>query len=246
MVSVRSAAGDTLPPLEGWHLGKGEWQAAYAYELPTEAALQRTMVAAALAADPQNPEYRFISGRSLYQRSNFRGALAEFEIALRRMPNDPELLLLAGIAANNLQLGAGSDLLRRAEAAPGGDSAYAASVLAETAVAQGDWQGGAAAIMRALRGVRPTIHTPFTAQMEHVVRSFAAMGPILFAVPVLQTARETRPSWDVAYWGGAQLFARWGGEHCRQAAELAEELPRRFGWTTAEAIGMLRPCAARH
>ena len=35
---------------------------------------------------------------------------------------------------------------------------------------------------------------------------------------MLQVAREVRPSWDVAYWGGAQVYARWGGEHCRQAA----------------------------
>ena len=55
---------------------------------------------------------------------------------------------------------------------------------------------------------------------------------------------ETRPSWDLAHYGSVQVYARWGGERCRQAAELAEGLER-FGWTTGEAAALLQPCERR-
>ena len=133
--------------------------------------------------------------------------------------------------------------LERAEEA-GGDTALAAAALAETAVGQGDWPGATAAAFRSLQRLRPTIATPFPPMLSNVVRSFALYGPPQFAVPVLETARTTRPSWDLAHYGSVQVYARWGGDRCRQAAALAEELTR-FGWTVGEAAALLRPCERR-
>ena len=60
---------------------------------------------------------------------------------------------------------------------------------------------------------------------------------------VFEVAAATRPSWDLAYWGGAQVFSRGGQLGCRRAERLAGQLSR-FGWRDEEVHQLLRACAA--
>lgn len=244
MIGVRLLAGDSLPTLRNWPLARGEWQAAYATGLPYDNRLARTMADSALALDPANVEHRRALARLYYVRRDFALAQPLIAAALRQLPDDPQLLLWAGMATSAL----GDQRLarryfERAESL-GGDTALAAALIAELLVGEGDWQGATAAALRSLRGLRPTIATPFPQALQNVVRNFARYGPIPYAVPVLEAARELRPSWDLAHHGSVQVYARWGGEHCRQAAEIAEGLER-FGWTTGEAASLLTPCERR-
>ncbi|OGU04222.1 MAG: hypothetical protein A2085_08975 [Gemmatimonadetes bacterium GWC2_71_10] len=244
LLGTRLAAGDTLPTLRDWPLAPGEWQAAYALSLPPDNRHARTMADVALAADSANPEYRRALARLYYLKRDYLLARPHIAAALRRRPDDPQLLIMAGLTASGLgDLELARRFLERAEQS-GGDTALAAAALAEAAVGQGDWQGATAAALRSLRWLRPTIATPFPPMLANVVRNFALYGPPQFAVPVLETARETRPSWDLAHYGSVQVYARWGGERCRQAATLAEDLTR-FGWTVGEAGALLRPCEQR-
>jgi spermidine synthase len=244
ILGIRQLARDSLPRLEGWTLARGEWQAAYAYALPPDSRLTRMMGSMAMTEDSANAEVRRGVARQQYVRRDFAAARVNVDAALRRLPDDPELLVMAGVIAGNLGDPARArDFIRRAEAA-GGDSALTASLLAEMALGDGDWQGGAALAARALRALRPSIARPFPVALQNVVRNFALYGPPPFAAPVLELARETRPSWDLPVYGGVQLFARWGGPQCRRAAELSDELYR-FGWEPPEIRALLQPCERR-
>ncbi|MFI5208121.1 MAG: hypothetical protein ACHQX4_08890, partial [Gemmatimonadales bacterium] len=84
----------------------------------------------------------------------------------------------------------------------------------------------------------------FPGSLQNVVRDLALNAPPQAAAPVMEEAMRRRPSWDLAFHGGALVNVRWGGEHCPHAAQLASEM-NRFGWTDDEVLALLRPCAAR-
>ncbi|MEK6767960.1 MAG: fused MFS/spermidine synthase [Gemmatimonadota bacterium] len=244
LLGIKAAAGDSLPDLADWRLSPGEWQAAYGRALPAENRFALSYAEEALRLAPRDAERRGAVGRVLFGRDQFRDALTYVLPALRERPDDPRLLLIAGIAtAAGRDLTGARTYLERSRAA-GGDSVYATSILAETAAGEGDYRRAAAEALRALRGLNPTIATPFPGSLENAVRKLAFEAPPEVAAPVLDAAVELRPSWDLGYHGGARVYARWGGEHCRRAAELVEQLPR-FGWTEKEAVSLLRPCARR-
>jgi len=241
LLAVRAAAGDTVPALRDWTLAPGEWQAAYGHDLPSDEDLARTMAAAALAADSTNPDYQAVMGRLLYQRRDYGAAVPLLAAALRRAPDDPDLLVMTGAARDALGDSAAAEQLLERAGAAGGDSALALSLLARDAVARGDWPRAAAEAMRAIDGVHPTLRAPFPGALQEVVRRLAQAGPVEVAAPVLDSARARRPSWDLGYWGGAEVYRRWGGTHCARAADLAGQLGR-FGWTRREVDGLLANC----
>jgi len=244
LMALRVASGDTLPQLAGWSLAPGEWEQAFARGLPADAPLAQEYAERALAAAPNDPDRRFEMGRLLFDRSDYRGSLPYLEAAVTGRPNDPHYLLPLGFA--DLAVGdiaKGRAMLEHARAT-GGDSVFATSVLAETAVGQRDYAGAAAEAGRALRGLHPTLATPFPAALETAMRRLATEAPPAIAAPVFEEALRLRPSWDMVYYGGAQANLRWGGAHCRRAAEFAESL-QRFGWSTKEIVELVRPCGRR-
>ncbi len=244
LVGIRLASGDTLPALAGWDLVPGEWQAALAAALPADNGLALSMAERAQALAPRDPERTGLVGRVLFGRENFRASLPHLTAALRSRPADPRLLLPAGIATIATgQVDSGLALLERARAA-GGDSVYAMSVMAEALTGMGRHPEAADLAVRALRAVRPTIAAPFPGALQTAVRRMASESPPAVAAPVFEEAVRSRPSWDLGYEGGARVYVRWGGEHCRRAAELAGELGR-FGWTDREIVDLLRGCGPR-
>jgi len=241
LLGVRMATGDTLPRLAGWNLAPGEWELAYVSSLHSDHALTMRYAERMLAAAPGNAERQGAYGVLLFKRNQFNASLVRLREALRTRPNDPQLLLHAGLASNATgDMASGRALLERARAA-GGDSVYASSALAEAAVGVEDWERAATEAIRALQGVRPTIAAPFPGALQSAVRLLAERAPPEIAAPVMEEAVRSRPSWDLAYWGGAMTYLRWGGEHCRRAAQLADELTR-FGWTDSEVVLLLRRC----
>lgn len=244
VLAIRDLVGDTLPRLTGWTLDPGAWEASYARMLPADNPRTRQYAERALAAQPRNPERKGEMGIVFFNRNEFRAGLPHLMEAIRERPNDARYLLRAGLAtAATGDLPGARALLERSRAA-GGDSVYATSSLAETAAGMGDFQRAANETIRALRGVRPTIIAPFPAALQNAVRALALNAPPHIAAPVLELAARTRPSWDLGWQGGAWAYARWGGEHCARAAEMAEELTR-FGWTTREIVDLLKACDRR-
>jgi spermidine synthase len=235
---------DTLPLLDGWTVAPAVWRLAYARSLPADNRHSLALAEEALQLAPDDAAARGEVGRVLFERSEFRSAHVHLRAALERRPRDGRLLLLSGVATAALgDLPGARELLSRARES-GGDSAYASSVLAELAVGERDYATAAAEARRALRALRPTLANPFPSALESAVNRLAIEAPPPLAAPVMELAVATRPSWDLAYRGGALAYARWGGEWCARAAQLAEELTR-FGWTTREYLGLLRPCAGR-
>ena len=137
----------------------------------------------------------------------------------------------------------GRRMLERARDA-GGDSVYAMASMAETAAGMADYVDVAAQLMRALPAVRPTIARPFPGALPNAVRLLALNAPPEIAAPVLELAARTRPSWDLAWHGGAWVYLRMGGRNCVRAAEMGSELTR-FGWTDREIADLLRRCISR-
>jgi spermidine synthase len=245
VIAVRQAVGDTLPALAGWNLAPGEWQAAYARALPPSSPVAQQYADRALAVHPDDPARRGDMGLLLFRRDQFHAALPFLQAGLRAQPNDGQLLLATGQAtAATGDLNGARQLLERAETASNGDTVAAMSTLAETAAGEGDWERAVAQATRALHAVRPTIVAPFPGALQNAIREIAEKAPPELAAPLLEDAVRLKPSWDLAYWGGATVNIRWGGEHCRRAAELADELGR-FGWTESEKVLLLRRCAAR-
>jgi predicted membrane-bound spermidine synthase len=241
MLALRTASGDTLPDLDGWALSPGEWEQAYARSLPSEAPLARQYADRALAASPLDPERRGELGRLLFDRDEFRASLPYLQAAVAGRPADPFYLLLLGfatLATGNVTHG--SELLERARAT-GGDSVFATSVLAEVATGEKNFVRGAAEARRALQGLHPTLATPFPAALENAMRRLSEEAPPEIAASLFEDAVRLRPSWDLAYHGGARSYLRWGGAHCQRGAQLAGELER-FGWTTSEIVQLVRSC----
>jgi len=244
LFAVRSSVGDTLPALVGWPLGPGAWEWSYARALPSGSPLARPMADRALAASPTDPARRGEIGRLEYEAGRFAAALPLLREAARGLPGDARLRFLAGSAAlASGDTAAGVTLLEGARAL-GGDSVLATSLLAESAVLQKDYARAAAEAARAIDGLRPTLATPFPGALQSAVQRLALEAPPPVAAPVLELAGRARPGWDLAWWGGALVHARWGGTHCRRAAELASELGR-FGWTDAEIVELLARCGPR-
>jgi spermidine synthase/tetratricopeptide (TPR) repeat protein len=246
LLGLKDAVGDSLPDVGLWALAPGEWEAAYAHALPAESrfAMPMALRARQQATDPGDPAREATIGRVYFERNEFRASLPYLTLALARLPDDPDLLRMAGLAtAAQGDLALARSYLERSRQR-GGDSVYATSVLAETAVGEGDYRRGAAEAIRALEGLRPTIRTPFPAALQKALERLASLAPPEVAAPVFERALARRPHWDLAYHGGARVYARWGGEHCRRAAELATELLR-FGWTDREVVSLLAPCLPR-
>jgi hypothetical protein len=245
LLAIRDSVHDSIPLLTGWTLAPGELAAAYARSLPPENPHALAFARQALAAAPADPVRRGELGVVLFNRDQFRAADSIFAGVLRERPNDPRYLLRDGQA--KLALGeadAGRALLERSRAA-GGDSVTATSALAESEVGQREWAKAAADAIRALKGLRPTIATPFPGALQNAVRALALQAPPEIAVPVMDQAMTSRPSWDLGWLGAAWANARWGGEHCARAAETADAMSR-FGWTEREKVDLLRPCARRN
>jgi tetratricopeptide (TPR) repeat protein len=240
VLSIRRAAGDTLPRLASWPLEPGEARAAFARALPPgPTALAEAQRAFEQA--PNNAERSAIVGTIYFERQEYRASLPFFARALLLQPGQPDWLLRSGIVTVAIgEIDQGMALLERARQA-GGDSVYAMSVMAEVLVGRGEHQRAADLATRAVRVVRPTIATPFPAALEAAVRRIATESPPQIAAPMLEEAILRRPSWDVALQGASRAYVRWGGTHCRRAAELATELSR-FGWTDKEIVAIIRGC----
>jgi predicted membrane-bound spermidine synthase len=244
MVALRRSVGDSLPLLQGWTLAKGELAWSLSRALQPDGSFAQVFAEQAVAAAPHDPERQGELGRILWSKDSYRAALPHLEEAVRGRPTDPRFLLYAGLT--RLAVGdvpGGRALLTRARNA-GGDSAWATAALAELAVRDGDWPLVATEAMRSLKGLRPTIATPFPGSLQNAIRDLALNAPPPVAAPVMEEAMHSRPSWDLAFHGGALTNVRWGGEHCPRAAQLASEM-NRFGWTDDEVLALLRPCAAR-
>ena len=244
MIAIRNIGHDSLPLLTGWNLSPGEWQAAFARGLTGDLSVAREAAQQSLAFAPNDAERQGELGVLLFADNQFREALPHLMEAVKQRPNDARYLLRAGLTASAVgDLAGGRALLERARAA-GGDSAFATSVLAETAAGEHDWARAATEAIRALKGVRPTIAAPFPGALQNAVRLLAMDGPPEVAAPVMEEAMRRRPSWDLAYHGAALVYTRWGGDHCSRAAVVGDELSR-FGWTDGEKLALLRPCVRR-
>jgi len=244
LLAVKTTAGDTLPTLRGWPMGRDDMLEAYARALPPYTGLAMTFARRFVAAAPAEVERQAALGRVYFERRDYRVALPYLEAALARRPDDPAILLQVGIARFGVgEVARAREILVRSRVA-GGDSVFASALLAQIAADAGDDATAAAEALRALRGLRPTIAAPFPAPLEAAVRSLASRARPDVAGELFQFAAASRPSWDVAFWGGAQVFARGGAQGCRQAERFAAEL-HRFGWRGSEVYGLMRVCAER-
>jgi predicted membrane-bound spermidine synthase/tetratricopeptide (TPR) repeat protein len=243
LLVLKMAAGDTVPSLRGWPVAKDEVLQAYVEALPAYTDLTRTLARRLVDAAPDDPARQAGMGLMLFERREYRPAVEHLALALAKRPNDPRLLLASSIAHFGLgDTAAARRLLLRAREA-GGDTVYASALLAEIAARQGDDSAAAADALRALRGLRPTIDTPFPLPLDATLRLLASRASPEVAGEVFEVAAATRPSWDLAYWGGAQVFSRGGQLGCRRAERLAGQLSR-FGWTDEEIYQLLRACTA--
>ena len=244
LLAIRQQVHDSTPQLTGWTLAPGELAEAYAKSLPPEVPLALDEAQQALAAAPGDAARKGELAVVLFNRNEFRNAAARFGEALQGMPTSNRFLLRDGQATLALgDLAAGRALLERARLAPG-DSVTALSALAESETGQHEWAKAAEHAEHALRGMRPTIAAPFPGSLQNAVRAMALEGPPDVVTPALEVAMTTRPSWDLAWQGAAWAYARWGGQHCARAAELADQMTK-FGWTEKEKVDLLSPCTRK-
>jgi len=244
LFTLRAAVGDSTPALAHWSLGPGAWEWSYARALPGTAQAARPMADRALAALPDDPARRGEIGRFEHNAGRDSVALPLLREAAARLPDETRFGILAASAAHGLgDTVTAVSLLERARSA-GGDTVLATSILAEWAVRRGDYARGAAEATRALRGLHPTLSMPFPGALQSAVQRLAVEAPPDVAAPVLELAVRLRPGWDLGWWGGALVHARWGTPHCVRAAELAATLDR-FGWTQDEVEELLARCRAR-
>jgi spermidine synthase len=242
LVALKMVVGDTAPSLEAWPVSPDDILAAFVHALPSSNDLTVALARQRVRAVPEDPEREAELGRVLLERRAYRDALTHLEASLLRRPRDVGVLLGAGMAHFDLEeVDQARGLLLRAREVGDGDTVAVAAMLAVIASRAGDDGTAAAEALRALRGLRPTTRTPFPPVLESVLRTLASRATPAVAAPVFEYAVASRPSWDLAYWGGVQLYARGGPTGCRRAAELAEQLPR-FGWRDEEVLGLLRPC----
>jgi len=241
LLAVKLAARDTVPSLAEWPVSQDDVLAAYAHMLPATSDLAIGIARRLVGERPDDPERQAELGRVLFERRDFQGAVGPLDAALAKRPDDGRILVQAAIAHyGSGDTAAARPLMLRAREA-GGDSTFVASLLAEIAARRGQDSIAATEALRALRGLRPTIASPFPAALDNAVKLLAARAGPDVAGAVFDLAAATRPSWDLAYWGGAQVYARGGALGCRRAQELASQLPR-FGWRDGEIVTLLRPC----
>jgi spermidine synthase len=244
LLALKAAVGDSLPALDHWMLPAGAWRAGFAAALPDDRAEALHSAELAVHASPRDPEYQGLLGTVLFGRRDFRAAAAHLDSALVARPDDPHLLLTAGLtylAVSNP--GKARQLLERV-AARGGDSAFAAAVLAQLDANSGDWTAAAVEAIRSIRSLRPTLDRPFPAALEGAATTLGQLAPPAVAGPVFERAVTALPYWQTGYWGGAVVGARAGGAACPRAEHMALELGR-FGWTAAEIVPLVRPCLRR-
>ncbi len=244
LLALKADVHDTLPALENWSLSPGAWRAAYALALPDDEEEALRSAELALRAAPDDPERERLLGTVLYDRRENVAALEYLQRALQARPRDPDLLLTTGLA----ELAAHSPLQTRpllaGVAAAGGDSAYAAAVLAQLDADSGAFAAAASEATLAITSLRPTLARPFPGALEDALTTLARSAPPAVAAPVFERAIALRPYWQFGYWGGAVVAAREGGAACLKASRLAYALER-FGWTDEEIAPLLRPCPGR-
>ena len=242
LLALKMVVGDTAPSLEAWPVSQDDILAALVHALPPSNDLTVKLARQRTHAAPADPEREADLGHVLLERREYRDALMHLEASLTQRPRDAGALLGAGVAHFALgELDQARGLLLRAREVGEGDTVAVTAMLAIVASRAGDDGTAAAEALRSLRGLRPTIRTPFPPVLENVLRTLAVRAATAVAAPVFEYAVASRRSWDLAYWGGAQVHARGGSAGCRRAAELAEQLPR-FGWREDEVLTLLRPC----
>jgi tetratricopeptide (TPR) repeat protein len=241
LLRLKMASGDSSPAGLTWSVGPGAWRAAYARALPADQPEALRSAELALEAAPRDPERQAVLGRVLFERQEYPAAAAHLDSALAAGDRDPGLLLTAALAQVRLEdLPRAKVLLERVRAS-GGDSSFAAAVLAEIAANAGDYGTAATEATRAIAGLRPTAATPFPGALDGALTRLANQAPPAQAGPVFERAVVARPSWQLAYWGGAVVNARAGGAACVRAERFALGLER-FAWTDAEIGSLVRRC----
>jgi spermidine synthase len=242
LVALKMAVGDTAPSLADWPVSQDDLFAAFVRALPASNELTLRLARQRISASPVDPGPEAELGRVLLERLEYRDALVHLDASLARQPRNGEALLDAAMARYALgETGRARGLLRRAREVGEGDTVAVTAMLALLATQMGDDSRAAAEALRALRGLRPTIRTPFPPALENTLRALASRTGEAVAAPVFEYAVASRPSWVLGYSGGVQVHARGGSAGCRRAAELAEQLPR-FGWRQGEVLTLLRPC----
>jgi len=241
LLRLKAASGDSSPAGLTWTVGPGAWREAYARALPADKPEALRSAELALAAAPRDPGREAVLGQVLFERHEFAAAAAHLDAALAAGRRDPVLLLTAARAHLSLEdVPMARALLERVRAS-GGDSSFAAAVLAEIAANTGDYGTAAAEAMRAIASLRPTAATPFPDALDAALTKLANQAPAALAGPVFERAVAARPSWQLAYWGGAVVNARAGGAACVRAERFALGLER-FAWTDAEIVPLVRGC----
>ncbi len=244
LVGLKRALGDSLPDLTHWTLSPGAWRGAYARALPASYAEALSSAQFALQAAPRDAEREAGLGSVLFERRDLAGARAHLEVALASRRDDPKLLLTTGLTYLGLHdTTKARTLLERVRGA-GGDSAAAAAVLAQLAADAGDYAAASREALRAIGALRPTIARPYPTALDRALTMLANGAPPSVAGPVFERAAAARPTWQLAYWGGAVLHSRAGGASCERANRFAAELEK-FGWTSEEIADVVRRCAGR-
>jgi len=137
LLRLKMASGDSSPAGLTWSVGPGAWRAAYARALPADQPEALRSAELALEAAPRDPERQAVLGRVLFERQEYPAAAAHLDSALAAGDRDPGLLLTAALAQVRLEdLPRAKVLLERVRAS-GGDSSFAAAVLAEIAANAG-------------------------------------------------------------------------------------------------------------
>jgi spermidine synthase len=245
LLVIKKMSGEQVPAGASWPVTPDEVQAANVHALPTWTPLALELARGLVDREARDPARRIELGRVLSDRREFREALAEYEQVSAQRPRDADALIGAGMAHYGLGhwREARSELLR-ARAVGGGDSVLVATLLGDIAVRNGADTTAAVELLRALRGIHLTLASPLPGMLEPAMRTLAGRAGPAIAGPLFDHALVSRPSWDIAYYGGAEVYARGGPAGCRRAAALVEQLAR-FGWREKEMVALLRPCAAR-
>ncbi|HXY70856.1 MAG TPA: fused MFS/spermidine synthase [Gemmatimonadales bacterium] len=241
LLALKAAVGDSLPALDGWPLAAGEWRAGYAAALPDDHAEAQRSAEAALRTAPRDPRYQGLLGTVLFGRRDFRAAAAHLDTALAATPGDAKLMLTAGLTSVALSDVARARRQLEGVREHGGDSAFAAAVLAQLDANSGDYAAAAVEAVRAIVSLRPTLERPFPGALEGAVTVLGQRAPPPLAGPVFERAVAALPYWQTGYWGGAVVGARAGGPACARAEHLALDLER-FGWTAEEIVPLVRSC----
>ena len=244
LVALKKALGEVRPAASAWPVPSDELEAAFVRALPpgSDRALELARRLAARA--PSDPDRALLLGEVLLGRREYAAALDAFDRVLGFRRDDVEALIGSGMAQDGLgAAGPARERLLRARAVGGGDSVLVAALLADLAAREGDDTTAAAEALRAVRGLRPTLRSPVPGDLEPVMRTLAERAAPDVAGRLFDVAARARPSWDLAFSGGAEVYARGGRAGCRRAAALAAELPR-FGWKASEIAALLGPCRA--